>query len=87
MLKFCPSIYVHFRAQHDSHDVWSMLERNWADFFWLTGKTPNTLSSLVNKLEDIYTQNYWMRRGLLDFRNKVQFSVNNSVLIFQNGIA
>ena len=53
-------------------DVWTNLEQNWNDFFWLTGETPHTLQLLVQQLEPIYRQYYPRRRtSLLSFRNQV----------------
>ena len=66
------SVLSSFRAQNGNYDVWSNLETNWTDFFWLTGETPDTLNVLVGKLHTIYTNVFPMRRGVLDFRNKVR---------------
>ena len=65
------------RVRHGNYDVWRNLSQNWIDFFWLTGETPQTFNSLVRKLEAIYRNRYRMRRGVLDFRNKVKYLHRN----------
>ena len=60
-----------YKANLCSHDVWSLLQRNWIHF-WLTGETPQTLSQLVTEIEDkFFPLQSQGRKFLLDMRNKV----------------
>ena len=69
-----------YRCQRQRRDFWNNLERNWTDFFWLTGETPDTLSLLVN---DIYCFRRriigrWYKKGRrtsLTFRNQVLLTI------------
>ena len=61
-----------FRSDSVKRDVWVNLERNWIDFFWLTGETPPTLNDLVLKLERrFHPFVHCGCRNLLDFKNQV----------------
>ena len=52
---FYVKIINHYsRAYTQRQDLWSMLERNWNDFYWLTGETPNTLHELMTELKNIF---------------------------------
>ena len=63
-----------YRTDDKSHDVWRKLERNWIHIFWLTGETPQTLSELVQEIEDRFRPHKIAgRKSFLDFRNQVQW--------------
>ena len=48
------------------------MERNWDHFFWLTGETPRTLSTLVTKLWSKYLHHFYTTKGSkLDLKNQV----------------
>ena len=72
-------------------DFWNNLERNWTDFFWLTGDTPETLSILVQQLNN-YSRNIRPRlstkgrKTRLNFRNQVIIQINISILQLFNMI-
>ena len=66
-----------YRCTRFNGNFWNNLERNWCDFFWLTGETPETLTHLVTSLQQ-YKQRIAPRtsrkgrRKKLDFRNEVK---------------
>ena len=63
-----------YRVHANSQDLWMLLQRNWINFFWLTGETPQTLSILVNKLRNnFHTFNNLGCNSVLDFRNQVSY--------------
>ena len=60
------------RANPQNSDVWIVLEKNWKDFYWLTGETPETLRILVQRMSTRFRYVRQMgRRSALDFPNKV----------------
>ena len=69
-----------FRMQDHAVDLWGVLEQNWVHFFWLTGETPQTLRTLVNKIEGVFFVHLSLGRNRkLDFHNQV----SNGIEIFQ----
>ena len=66
--------YLFHRVSLNVTDVWLAMERNWDHFFWLTGETPHSLRSLVNKIQAKFVPNFYqMRRSRLDLKNQVCF--------------
>ena len=61
-----------FRARLLGQDMWTILERNWVHFFWLTGETPDTLRILVQRLQFHFLPHLHIgRQQAIDFRNQV----------------
>ena len=76
-----PSVLIklltQYRATRFNFDCWNNLARNWTDFFWLTGETPDTLNLLVQlvraNLRNVRGRNFRRgRRPALTFRNQVR---------------
>ena len=64
------------RSDYVPIDIWEMLEKNWLQFFWLTGEIPVTLQSVVDRLQNMF--NPYITRGrplCLDFRNQVSHNI------------
>ena len=60
------------RATLTQKDVWINMSQNWLDFFWLSGKTPQTLGELVDQIEHRYIHLFNNCRGCkLNIRNQV----------------
>ena len=60
------------RSTMTAQDVWGNLEKDWNNFFWLTGETPETLAKLVNQIRENYFNLFYVTsRSKLSFRNQV----------------
>ena len=60
-----------YRCTMGNHDVLTILQTNWDDFYWLTGEFPPTFDLLLHHLQQIRQQRVG-RRKLLDFGNQVK---------------
>ena len=67
-------VFLIDRAVYRTNDLWSILERNWSEFFWLTGEIPGTLQVMVDGMHNIFQRQIRLGRPqILDFRNQVSF--------------
>ena len=74
------SFNIFNRSGYRRTDVWASLERNWSNFFWLTGETPGSLQVIVNRLTAIYLPQVARGRAEnIDFCNQVY----NFIIIFR----
>ena len=61
-----------YRFIQNKHDVWTYLETNWIDFFWLTGETPRTLGQLALDIQRQFKPTIGSGRlSSLNFKNQV----------------
>ena len=61
-----------YRMQRVRVDMWNILQRNWTNFFWLTGETPITLRFLINRILTTFPLfNNLGRNCSLDWLNQV----------------
>ena len=64
-----------FRSSASAQDVWSCLEKNWNNFFGLTGESPVSLTILVWQIQQNYFHLFTEgSRCKLDLRNQVCLS-------------
>ena len=63
----------HCRCEYSKNDMWSLLERNWDNFYWLTGEIPPTLNYLVEEIEDKVNLLHTGRNPVISFRNQVKW--------------